>query len=324
MKLSLESTSHQLLEFSRELPEEFPAPRLPGGEVLFTAGKFGWLGIQEFDGEGFIIRYSVLQTNEPFHLEVVNHFTGVHAIIMMRNDITPVFDNDPAVSIGEGQFTLLIEEKLVGRVEFAAQQQYICFEAMLSHALAGSIFNDFPELSDKMNSFKKLPEIIVNPATWVDDEVRDHIRYIFTYSNPEKWRLRYFKNRVWDIVWKLVALHLDNDPSRLDIRKTDREKAYAVQRKIIDNLNEHALIRDLAQQVLTNQSHLKKIFSKVFGMAIHEYRIYERLKKAIQLINEGMTVKEAAQLTGWQAADLSKAYFKVYGTTPGSIKKKNK
>jgi AraC-like DNA-binding protein len=48
------------------------------------------------------------------------------------------------------------------------------------------------------------------------------------------------------------------------------------------------------------------------------------LKKAIQLINEGMTVKEAAQLTGWQAADLSKAYFKVYGTTPGSIKKKNK
>jgi AraC-like DNA-binding protein len=325
MKLSLETSSHKPLEFSHQLPGHFPGPRLPGGEVLFAAGKFGELCIQEFDGDNFLIRYSVLDTEEPFQLDAVNHFTGVHALVMMRNEINPVFDHHPGMPISEGQFTILMEKELDIKIEFAGRQQYIGFEAMLSHSLAESIFSNFPELSNVVNPLSNgQPLILVNPAAWADEEVRDHIRYIFTYSDPEKWRRNYFKNRVWDIVWKLVALHLNNDPSRLDLRRSDREKVYEVQRKIVDNLQEHILIKDLASGVFTNESHLKNIFSKVYGMGIHEYRIYERLKKAMQLIQEGMTVKEAARYTGWQPADLIKAYFKVYGTTPGTIKKKKK
>jgi AraC-like DNA-binding protein len=196
---------------------------------------------------------------------------------------------------------------------------------MLSHSLAESIFKDFPELPGSSGpSSSELPEIWVDPSTWIDEETRDHIRYIFTYSNPEKWRRNYFENRVWDIAWKLVALHLNADPSSFGLHQSDREKAYAIQRRIVDNLEEHTIIKDLAHEVLTNESHLKNIFSRVYGMGIHEYRIYERLKKAIQLIKEGMTVKEAARQTGWQSADLIKAYSKVYGTTPGTIKKKKK
>jgi len=322
MKLHIETLSHKPLKFLNELPQKFQGPVLPGGEVLSASDDFGELCMQEFDGGNFIIRYSCLQTNEPFQIDAVNHFPGVHAVIMMRNEIQPVFAGHPALSIGEGQFTILIEKELRVKIDFPPKQQFICFETVLSHSLAESIFIDFPELPVSLSS--ELSEIWVNPATWIDEETRDHIRYIFTYSNPEKWRRNYFENRVWDIAWKLVALHLSADPSRLDLRQSDREKAYVIQRRIVDNLEEHTLIRDLAQEVLTNESHLKNIFSKVYGMGIHEYRIYERLKKAIHLIKEGMTVKEAARQTGWQSADLIKAYSKVYGTTPGTIKKKGK
>ncbi len=61
---------------------------------------------------------------------------------------------------------------------------------------------------------------------------------------------------------------------------------------------------------------------KAYGMGMHEFRIYQRLKKAIHLLNEGMLVKEAAAKTGWTSADLIKAYYKVYRTTPGTLKKK--
>lgn len=322
MKFHIETRSHKPLKFLNELPQKFQGPLLPGGEVLSTSDDFGELCMQEFDGGNFIIRYSCLQTNEPFQIDAVNHFPGVHVVIMMRNEIQPVFTGLPALSISEGQFTILIERELSVKIDFPAKQQFICFEAMLSHSLAESIFIDFPELPFSLSS--ELSEIWVNPATWIDEETRDHIRYIFTYTNPEKWRRNYFENRVWDIAWKLVSLHLSADPSRLDLRQSDREKVYTIQRRIVDNLEEHTIIRDLAQEVLTNESHLKNIFSKVYGMGIHEYRIYERLKKAIHLIKEGMTVKEAARQTGWQSADLIKAYSKVYGTTPGTIKKKGK
>lgn len=322
MKLHIEPVSHQPLKFLNELPQEFEGPLLSGSEILSASDDFGELFMQEFDGGNFIIRYSCLQTNEPFRIDAVNHFSGVHIVIMMRNEIQPVFAGYPALSISEGQFTILVEKELNVRIDFPAQQQFICFEAMLSHSLAESIFIDFPELSFSLSS--ELSEICVAPSAWIDEEIRDHIRYIFTYSNPEKWRRNYFENRVWDIAWKLVVLHLSTDPSRVDLRQSDREKAYAIQRRIVDNLQEHRLIRDLAQEVLTNESHLKNIFSKVYGMGIHEYRIYERLKKAIRLIKGGLTVKEAARQTGWQSADLIKAYFKVYGTTPGTIKKNGK
>ncbi|HYK57538.1 MAG TPA: AraC family transcriptional regulator, partial [Flavisolibacter sp.] len=118
------------------------------------------------------------------------------------------------------------------------------------------------------------------------------------------------------------ALHLRDTPNENLVSNLEKSTAHAVQQLILDNLDKHLLIKELAHEVGASESRLKKLFAKVYGKGMHEYRIYQRLKKAIQLLNEGMSVKEAAAATGWRSADLIKAYFKVYGTTPGTIKKK--
>ncbi|MGN6400815.1 MAG: helix-turn-helix domain-containing protein [Flavisolibacter sp.] len=323
MNITIETLSHAPLEFYKELPPRFDGPRLPGGEVLSSSGDFGDLCIQEFDGGNFIIRYSVLHTKEPFTIDAKSHHSGLHAFIMLRNGIAPVIRNASAIDIGEGRFTILQAHQPRATISFGENQQYISFETMLSHPLASSLLDDFPELPEILQQpSPDLPDVWVNPAEQADDEIREHIRYILSYADSNNWRRNYFRNRVWDIVWKLIALYLSDNLNSNTL--TDREKntAHAVHQLILDNLDKHLLIKELAHEVGASESRLKKLFAKVYGKGVHEFRIYQRLKKAIQLLNEGMSVKEAAAETGWRSADLIKAYYKVYGTTPGTIKKK--
>ena len=91
MKLTIETLSHSPLQFYHELPAKYPGPRLPGGQVLSASGDFGDLCIQEFNGGNFIIRYSALKTKESFILDVQSHHSGLHATMMLKNTITPVF-----------------------------------------------------------------------------------------------------------------------------------------------------------------------------------------------------------------------------------------
>jgi AraC-like DNA-binding protein len=321
MNITIETRSHKSLTFVGELPASFTGARLPGSEIVSASGNFGELCIQEFNGGNFTIRYSVLETKETFVIDATSHHSGMHAIIMLRNEINPALENG-SIKISEGQYTMFHAHKPRITVTFPGKQQYICFEAMLSQSFIGSLLADFPEASFLVEDSSPLtPQIWIDPAKFTDTEVGEHIRYIFSYSHPDKWRRNYFENRVWDIVWKLLALYL-KDPAEDRRAREEKEKAYAIQRYILDNLDEHLLIKELAKTFTTSESSLKKLFSKVYGMGIHEYRIYERLKKAIQLLDEGFSVKEAAAQTGWRPADLIRAYCKVYGTTPGTIKKK--
>jgi AraC-like DNA-binding protein len=323
MKLTVETLSHKSLEFYNELPVKHPGPRLPGGEVWSASGDFGDLCIQEFDGGNFIIRYSVLQTKESFVLGVQSHHSGLHASIMLKNSINPVFKTGEEIRIKEKQFTIFQAHHPAATVTFRGQQHFICFETMLSEELATSVVKDFPELSTSVTQPVPGPaDIWVNPAKWTDEEVREHIHYILTYSDLAKWRRNYFENRVWDITWKLLALHLNKSPGEKELTNEEEEKATTIQRLIIDKLDQHLLIRELAKEVGASESRIKKIFRSVYRMSIHQYRIFVRLKQAIRLINEGMSVKEAAAATGWRPADLIKAYYKVYGTTPGTIRRK--
>lgn len=324
MNITIESLSHKPLQFYNELPLKYSGPRLPGGQVLSASGDFGDLCIQEFDGGNFIIRYSVLRTTESFVLNVQSHHSGLHASIMLKNSMTPVFKSGESVKIGEKEFTLFQANQPTATLNFRSQQDFICFETMLSYELAGTLIKDFSELSTFLaeNPPVGYYDNWVNPAKRTDEEVGEHIRFILTYSDPVKWRRNYFENRVWDITWKLLSIHLNKDTNDDELTGEEAETAEVIQRLILDNLDKHLLIRELSKKVAVSESGIKKSFKRVFGTSIHQYRIYARLKEAIRLLNDGKSVKEAAAATGWRPADLIKAYYKVYGTTPGTIKKR--
>lgn len=323
MNFTIDSTSGWSLKFYNQLPEKYTGPRLPGGEILSANGEFGNLCIQEFDGGSFTIRYAVIETKHPLDLNARSLQSGLHATIILKSNQNSRVTIGEQVMMQERQFAIFQAHQPTSTINLLGQQNFISFEAFLSPDLAASVAEDFPELSNiLLPATSESPAILMKPDIYIDNEVSDHIHYILTYSDPVKWRRNYFENRVWDITWKLLALYLDKANSEENIAVNDAEMANAIQRLILDHLDQHVLISELSKKVGANDSRIKKIFKLVYGMGIHQYRIFARLKLAIRLLDEGMSVKQAAAATGWRPADLIKAYYKVYGTTPGTIKKR--
>jgi AraC-like DNA-binding protein len=320
MKISVETLSHPPLAFSSSLPAG--VMRLGGAVVLSATGSFGSLCIQEFDAPGFLIRYTVIITQEPFTIHTKSIYNGLHGVILMQDHVEAEIKDAGPFQLQAGQFTLIHAPEPEATISLKADQQYIFFEILLPDVFALELVSEFTQLTLPFSKDK--PEIWVNPARYIDQEVKDHIHYILHYVDNPAWRQNYYENRVWDIGWKLLALHAGGDLPAAFISEEELAIAHTVQKLIIDNLDKHLRVRELAKKAGTSESKLKQIFTKVYGMAIHEYRIQQRLKKAITLIHEGKLVKEAAAMTGWRSANLIKAYNKIYRTTPGTIKKKKR
>jgi AraC-like DNA-binding protein len=322
MKISVETLSHPSLQFPQVLPDRFTGERLSGAEILSVAGSFGSVCIQEFYNADFILRYSVIQTREEFRMRARSLCNGLHGIILLRGNFDAGMLNEKSFKINEGQFTFIHAMQPETIIVFQEKQQYIFFEVLLSDLFAVELVSDFHDFS--LNFSKQAPEVWVNPPQYIDEEVKDHIRYVLNYSDNPAWRRNYYENQAWHIAWKLLAIyghtHLDKDAMTAE----ERQIAHTVAQSIGGNLEKHLLVRELAKKAGISQSRLKSIFNKVYGTGIHEYRIQQRLKKAIDLIHAGKLVKEAAAMTGWRSANLIRAYRKIYGTTPGTMKGKKK
>jgi AraC-like DNA-binding protein len=318
MKISVETLSHPPLVFSSSLPAG--VMRLGGAVVLSATGSFGSLCIQEFDTPGFLIRYTVIITQEPFTIHTKSFYNGLHAVVLQQGGLEAQIKDAGSFQLQEGQFTLIHAPEPEATLSLNARQQYTFFEILLPDVFILDLASEFAHLNLPFS--RQVPEIWVNPARYIDEEVKDHIRYILHYTDNPAWRRNYYENRVWDIGWKLLALHTGDGLPTASVNEEELFIAHRVQKLITDNLDMHLRIRELAKKAGTSESKLKQIFTKVYGMAIHEYRIQQRLKKAITLIHEGKLIKEAAAMTGWRSANLIKAYNKIYRTTPGTIKKK--
>jgi len=80
--------------------------------------------------------------------------------------------------------------------------------------------------------------------------------------------------------------------------------------------------KELAAEVLTSESKLRKDFKEYFSVTIHDYLTRVRMEKAKNyLLADKKTVYEVALLTGYgHQNNFSSAFKKYYGISPGELK----
>ncbi|SKB41991.1 AraC-type DNA-binding protein [Sphingobacterium nematocida] len=80
--------------------------------------------------------------------------------------------------------------------------------------------------------------------------------------------------------------------------------------------------RELASEVLTSESKLRKDFKEYFSVTIHDYLTRVRMEKArLYLLEDKLSVYEVALLTGYgHQNNFSSAFKKYYGISPGELK----
>ncbi|RYY33343.1 MAG: AraC family transcriptional regulator, partial [Sphingobacteriaceae bacterium] len=100
------------------------------------------------------------------------------------------------------------------------------------------------------------------------------------------------------------------------------EKMNHVRDILLDNLNTELSLKELANQVGTNEFDLKRNFKKVFGNTVFGYLHQHKMEKAKQLLlTANNKVATVAELMGYKyATHFTNAFKKYFGYLPHKLK----
>lgn len=92
---------------------------------------------------------------------------------------------------------------------------------------------------------------------------------------------------------------------------------------IYDHYDEKIELKDLAELTYCSEAHIARLFKQHIGMSIVNFLHKVRIEKSVELLEkEKVSVKEAAERTGYQNLNNYYKYFKSYvGMTPANYVK---
>ena len=106
------------------------------------------------------------------------------------------------------------------------------------------------------------------------------------------------------------------------IRNKDFLRVAPILDYIRDNLAEPLSLDQIASQFYISKHYLCRIFKAATGFSVMEYIIYSRVLRARQLLQEGISVQQAGELSGFSDnSHFIRTFGHLTGVTPGKYAK---
>ena len=121
-----------------------------------------------------------------------------------------------------------------------------------------------------------------------------------------------------------VAPTLDAATAGEAIRNKDFLRVAPILDYIRDNLAESLSLDQIASQFYLSKHYLCRIFKSATGFSVMEYIIYSRVLKARQLLQDGVSVQQAGELSGFSDnSHFIRTFGHLTGVTPGRYAKEH-
>lgn len=119
-----------------------------------------------------------------------------------------------------------------------------------------------------------------------------------------------------------VAPMLNASTAGESIRNKDFLRVAPILDYIRDNLSEQLTLDQIAGKFFISKHYLCRIFKSATGFSVMEYIIYSRILKARQLLQEGVSVQQAGELSGFSDnSHFIRTFGHLTGTSPGRYAK---
>jgi AraC-like DNA-binding protein len=120
-----------------------------------------------------------------------------------------------------------------------------------------------------------------------------------------------------DVFGTLILRHAVNKPIPMragqERQAIERAKDY-----MSAHYAENITLDELSTQAGLSPYHLARVFRRATGLAPHQYLIQLRVERARTLLESGLTIADAAGMTGFtDQSHLSRHFKRVLGVTPG-------
>jgi AraC-like DNA-binding protein len=119
-----------------------------------------------------------------------------------------------------------------------------------------------------------------------------------------------------------IATALNASSAGEAIRNKDFLRVVPILDYIRDNLSDPLTLDQIAGKFFISKHYLCRIFKSATGFSVMEYIIYSRILKARQLLQEGVSVQQAGELSGFSDnSHFIRTFGHLTGTSPGRYAK---
>ena len=119
-----------------------------------------------------------------------------------------------------------------------------------------------------------------------------------------------------------VAPMLNASTAGESIRNKDFLRVAPILDYIRDNLSEPLTLDQIAAKFYISKHYLCRIFKSATGFSVMEYIIYSRVLKARQLLQDGISVQQAGEMSGFSDnSHFIRTFGHLTGVTPGKYAK---
>lgn len=138
------------------------------------------------------------------------------------------------------------------------------------------------------------------------------------YRLPARNALNYVRVKFWELI--ILLDNLDLTPHRMlkEYTPDNIEVIRSIHEYIMQNMNRHITIEELARLYPINTTTLKAAFKSIYGMSIGAYAKEQRLRHAARLLAEtDISVAEAARASGYGSQSrFASAFRALFGVLP--------
>lgn len=155
--------------------------------------------------------------------------------------------------------------------------------------------------------------------------IKDRISTLFETIESEKYAMpgeeNYFQRSMVAALYCLLTRHFAEE-GKEDVSKELKEFLHILQ-YIGEHFEEDINVNILAERLFMYRGRLASIFKKYSGMSLNEYVYSLRIKKANELMDQGVSIIEAAMQSGFQSVRTFNHVYKIItGVTPKDYKKR--
>jgi AraC-like DNA-binding protein len=171
---------------------------------------------------------------------------------------------------------------------------------------------------------KQLPSCLTNENLITTSEMIGIIKEITDCERENIYKEMFIEAKIIQLLLlQLEQLCCNNCLEKCQLKKSDTHKMYLVRDIILNNLKQPLSLKELANQVGTNEFTLKKGFKTVFGSTVFGFINDIKMEKAQNLLTkQELTITQVAELVGYKnATHFTTAFKKKYGTLPSALKK---
>jgi len=319
------SHNNKPIRLSPGLPGDYDGNKIRGADSCHTKTAFGWIILQEVSTALACFRILHLHYETP--AAIICHYDYSRPVVCVRT----AWDQ-AAYEFIKGAGSRHFEKKQYSWLSGKSWQSLLRphepgHYTFLDIVWKPDFFSDPLKVQSEdlfltENIRDRIPEILSGPRRYLSADMYSTLLLLRAYDYSAATRDSYLHEQLETYLKLLIADDKTYTWKRLNIGQSDWEAAHRAAELILADPYIHYTIPQLSRKAGINEYKLKKIFPRITGFTIDDYRKNLALGKTRDMLERtGVSIKTIYPRSGYSSfSAYSSGFKKMFHCSPGEIR----